>query len=403
MLNNTKVGFFLASNTILRSNKKTALLTILVLMLIFVNLIFLHALVNGMQSLFIDVVTDYVYGDITIEPMEEKLYIESSDSLLKKINSINGVQASTKRLIAGGTITYKEKFVGVNILGIIPEQELSISKFHEVIKEGDFLSRLSSNEIVLGAYVSGEEEGPEILKGLGGIKAGTIVNVTYSNGITKQYKVKGIFKGGSEVSDTIALVNYKELESVLRIENKDKASSIIIKAADKENTAMIKQELLDLGVKEKIDTWQEKIKDTLKDAMRIFDMFTISSRIIGIIIAVFVLFIIIYIDTVNKRKQIGILKAIGISPESIVISRVFMSVFYTISGILLGGIFLFLLITYFNANPIKFYESMVIIPKIDYSIVFQGIVTLVITSIIAGLIPAWLVTREPILKAIWGR
>lgn len=403
MSNDLRVGFSLAINSLRRGNKKTTILTIIVLMLIFVNLVFLPALITGVMNVFVSTITDYVYGDITIEPLEGKAYISNANSIIKTINNINGVVAASKRLTAGATLTHKEKFTGANILGIIPEDEALVSKFEEVMKEGEFLSSMSRNEIVLGAYVSGEEGGPEILQGLGGIKTGTLINVTYSNGVSRDYKVKGIFKGGQEVSDTVALVHYKELESVLGVEGQDKASSILIKV---EKTGMepdIKNELISFGVKEDIQTWQDKVKDIIQDTLRIFDMLTITTRIVSFIIAIFVLFIIIYINTLNKRRQIGILKAIGITQKSIIISRMIMSIFYTISGLLVGGIVLALIIAYFNYNPIHFYESMYVIPKITSYYVIEGVIGLLITSLIAGFFPAWLVTREPILKAIWGR
>lgn len=403
MWKDAKVGFVLASNTLRRGNKKTTLFTIIVLALIFINFVFLPAMINGMQGIFVNTMTDYIYGSVTIEPLEDHTYITSADTLLKKIGSVTGVLAVTKRLGAGATITYKEKYVGSNIYGIIPEEEYQISKFHEVMREGDFLTEMSRDEIILGNYVSGEEGGPELLKGLGGVTTGTIVNVTYNNGVTKQYKVKGIFKGGSEVSDTVALVHFKELENILGVQGQDKASTIIVKTNSIGIEPQVKDELIYLGVKEKIETWQEKIKDILKDAMQIFSLLTISSRVVGMIIAVFVLFMMIYINTVNKRKQIGILKAIGITEQSIIYSRIFMSVFYAIGGIILGSIILFFLLFYFKENPIHFYETMSFSPVLVPSITIQALVSLLITSFFAGLIPAWLVTREPILKAIWGR
>jgi putative ABC transport system permease protein len=77
--------------------------------------------------------------------------------------------------------------------------------------------------------------------------------------------------------------------------------------------------------------------------------------------------------------------------------------FYVSMGILAGLVLYFSLMFYFQANPVYFYETMQIRPKIDYLLVIQNIVTMLVMSVIAGILPAWMVSRESILKAIWGR
>jgi len=403
MWDDIRVGFSLASNTIIRGNKRTTILTIIILMLIFVNLVFSPAVINGMSDIFTSTVMDYSYGNIIVEPAEDKAYINNAGSLLKKINSVNGVKTSTKRLITGATFEYKANFVGGNIFGIDPEEEILVSKFHTVLREGDFLTRMSRDEVVLGNYIAGEEGGPEILEDLGGVNAGTIINITYSNGVLKEYKVKGIHKGGQEISDTVALVHYKELESILGIEGEDKASNILIKIENMGEEEEIKQKLLGMGIKEDIFTWEEKIQDIIKEVLESFSMLTIITRIVSIIIAVFVLFIVIYINTLYRTKQIGILKAVGITSNSIIFSYILLSFFYTIAGILFGSILLAFIVFYFTQYPIQFYELMYLTPKVEISFILEGVISLFITALIAGFVPSWLVTKKKILEAIWAR
>ena len=58
---------------------------------------------------------------------------------------------------------------------------------------------------------------------------------------------------------------------------------------------------------------------------------------------------------------------------------------------------------YFQANPVFFYETIEISPVIDHVLLVQSIVTMLTLSVIAGILPAWSVSRESILKAIWGQ
>ncbi len=63
----------------------------------------------------------------------------------------------------------------------------------------------------------------------------------------------------------------------------------------------------------------------------------------------------------------------------------------------------FSIVFYLQANPLTFYETMEIAPIIQTGPLIQSILIMMTMSVIAGFIPAWFVTRQSILKAIWGR
>jgi len=46
---------------------------------------------------------------------------------------------------------------------------------------------------------------------------------------------------------------------------------------------------------------------------------------------------------------------------------------------------------------------MEIAPTIEAGLLIRSILTMMAMSVVAGFIPAWFVTRQDILKAIWGR
>ena len=77
--------------------------------------------------------------------------------------------------------------------------------------------------------------------------------------------------------------------------------------------------------------------------------------------------------------------------------------FYVSMGIMAGLILYFFVMFYFTVNPVTFYETMTIIPEIQAGLIIQSIFTMLIMSVIAGILPAWRVSKESILKAIWGR
>lgn len=402
MLDDLKVGFVSATSSIKRGNKKTTFFIIFVLALIFMNLVFLPSLINGMMSLFVGAVQDYTYGNIIVEPSAENHFINNAENVLMKIRGVNGVTDATQRLESGGSLRYNQKVVGANILGIVPSGEERVSNYPKIVKYGEFLGELSRNEILIGSMIAGVGTGSEIYDNLKGMEIGSLINVTYSNGVQRQYKVRGIYEGNTELTDLGAIVHYKELESVLGIDNQNKASTIIIKINPGEQEAEIKKKIIDAGVNEKVSTWQEKAETLLKQALQSMGIFSIMSELVSLIIGAALIFIIIYIHTLNRKREIGILKAVGISPHSIVISYIFISFFYVILGIFLGLIMFFSLILYFQANPLVFYETLSVVPAVDLTALAGSAFIMIIMGVIAGFLPAWFVTRQDILKSIWG-
>ncbi len=124
---------------------------------------------------------------------------------------------------------------------------------------------------------------------------------------------------------------------------------------------------------------------------------------IGIVVASITIFIVIYINAITRRKFIGILKGIGIHSLAVEFSYILQSIFYATMGVCLGMLFLYgFLVPYVDAHPINFPFSDGIIVAEYYNTTLRAIL-LIITTIIAGYIPARLVVKQNTLDAILGR
>ena len=401
MLNDIKVGFLSSKSSIKRGNKKTLGFIVFVLALIFMNLVFLPSMIGGISGMFTEFMK-YPYGDIVIEPSSDNVYINNADNVLQKLRPVPGVRAATKRLDVGASIQYKQKVVGSTIIGLSPSEEYEISNYPYIIKEGEFLGELAQDEIIIGAMLVEGYFGSEIYDNLGGVRIGSLVDLTYSNGVVRTYKVKGIMEGTFELVDLNALVHYKEIKDVFGVDD-SKATSIVIRVNNPNEVAKVKEKIIAAGVNEPVFTSDEKSDAILRQAMQSIDMINVVSKYVSLIVGAALILIIIYINVLNRKKEIGILKAVGISPHSIVISYAFISMFYVSMGILAGLVLYFASMFYFTVNPVVFYESITIIPEIQGGLIIKSIFTMLIMSVIAGILPAWRVSKESILEAIWGR
>ncbi|MBA7599192.1 hypothetical protein ES703_06219 [subsurface metagenome] len=401
MLNDVKVGFVSALSSVKRGNKKTLAFIVFVLALIFMNLVFLPSMIGGISGMFTDFM-QYPYGDIVVEPMGDNSYINNADNVLQKVRAVPEVKAVTKRLDVGASIQYKQKVVGSSITGLLPSEEYDVSQYPYIISEGEFLGDLSRNEIIIGAMLVEGYFGSEIYDNLGGVRVGSFVNVTYSNGVVRTYKVKGIMEGTFELTDLNALIHYKEIKDVFGL-GESKATSVVIRVKDTADSAKVKEKIIGAGVNEPVFTSDEKSDAVLRQAMQSIDMINVVSKYVSLIVGAALILIIIYINVLHRKKEIGILKAVGITPRSIVLSYAFISMFYVSMGILAGLVLYFALMYYFTVSPVTFYETITIIPEIQGGLIIQSIFTMLGMSVIAGILPAWRVSKESILEAIWGR
>jgi putative ABC transport system permease protein len=401
MFDDLKVSSFLADRAIRRGNKGTIVMTIVILAIVFVNMLFLPAILNGFLQHFNEKNINYYSGHMVIYPRENEPFIENASEVRGRINSIPGVLGTTRREGTGVIITYRDRVLSKGITAIDPGNEKTVTKIDTAIVDGQFLEEDDTGEILLGYYLAGDknvDEELEMFPSLRGVPVGDSVQVTYNNGVTKSYRVKGIIRSKDQNIDNNAYITVGELDSVLG--QQDRASSINIRLSSSIPVDEFKTSLMKYGIQYKIRTWLEDAA-AARDYMRSFDIISVISTIAGLIIAVIVMFVVIYINTVNKRKQIGILKAIGVDQQIIINSYVIQVIFFVICGIILGLLLVSGIIAYMTVNPMEFPDGDVS-PVLDLFSVVQSAIILFVASLIAGYIPAWNTAKQGILSAMRG-
>jgi ABC-type antimicrobial peptide transport system permease subunit len=124
---------------------------------------------------------------------------------------------------------------------------------------------------------------------------------------------------------------------------------------------------------------------------------------IGLTVASITVFIVIFINAITRRKFIGILKGIGISSTALEISYVFQSLFYAFIGSGLGLLLLFgFLKPYIDLHPIDFpFSDGILVATFSGTSIRVGL--LFVITMIAGYIPARIVTKQNTLDSILGR
>ncbi|MCX9026342.1 MAG: FtsX-like permease family protein [Candidatus Methanoperedens sp.] len=398
MFNNVKLSLFLAYRSMTKGNKSTLLLIIFIMSLIFVNLVFIGSIFLGVTEATNKQVINSLYSNIVIEPKKDDKYISDVYSLEQKIKGVPGVVGISSQYVTGATLSYKDKHGTWGLRSINPDDEMKVTTNHNYLIAGNFLSKLDDNEILLGKEISGGFGGDLDYSSLG-VKVGDSIDVQFDNGVKKSFKVKGIFDANFIQTNTMAYISQKGMESVYGLE--DKASQILVKTRDNGNEDRYVKQFQEMGIKEQIKPWTV-YAGMVKNITNSFDMIAMMITAIGLFVAVITIFIIVYTSTISKRKQIGILRAVGIEESIIIQSYIFQALFIVVCGIFIGLIIIFFAIKpYFIEHPLKFpigLASLMILPEK----VSMNVISLIIAAIAAGFIPSWMAVRKTIIDTIWG-
>ncbi len=408
MFRNIRIASFLTFKSIIRGNKATTALIIFILSLAFVNLVFIAGILSGViEGINKQIVTNLV-SNIVIEPQEEptkKDFIIHAKDLRDEIKQIPGVTAVASRYKLVGTFSYdkekngKPKIRSGEVIGVDPINEKNMSRISRKIVAGEYLDDLGSGEILLGSSLAGGYGGSEELIDLGGAKVGEKVSVTFANGVVKEYTVKGIFRVQFGFVDRLAFISASEAESILGVH--DNASQVLVKINKVGSEPQYVKQIQSMAPDLKVKKWGDFLGG-LSGVARSFDMITLIISAIGLAVAAVTIFILIYVEVVHKRKQIGILKAIGVKQEVIVYSYILQALFYATVGIVIGTlIILYLLVPFFQSHPLELPIGEAGLALNRTGLMYNAL-SLVIAGLVAGFIPSWRAARENILKAIWG-
>jgi ABC-type lipoprotein release transport system permease subunit len=280
-----------------------------------------------------------------------------------------------------------------------------MSNLSDVVIEGEYLDPNEEGYILIGAYYIEEyaEQFGDIFDSLENIEPGSTVRLSAGE-ISKEFTVKGIIQ--SKV-DEVSLNSYIPEREFRRIFDRfdRNADQIVVRVQPNISEDDVKADLIASNLDEyaKIQTFDEGKPKFITDIKNTFNLLGTFIGSIGIVVASITIFIIIFINALSRRQQIGILKGIGIERKAIEIAYVLQAAFYAIIGSAIGAAITYgFLIDYFARNPINFpfSDGILVAPPEETFIRF---VTLFFVTLVAGFLPAWLIVRQNTLNSILGR
>ncbi len=401
-----KVALFLAVRSIVRTQRSTSALLIFILFLSFLHLMFITGILAGVSAAIVQQSIDTTTSYIEINPQQSPIqqpYIPNQRDLRNRIQQIPGVLATARHYTVTGSIAYdrdkngRTVSAGAPVYGIDPAEERQVTTLANWMVAGQYLDENDRDQIVIGADTAGGY-GPTLLGNLGGARPGDRVVVTYPNAVSRTYTVKGIYQVG--FASNFAFVSYKEIESVLGISNY--ASEILVRVDPTlQPLSTYAAQIERVAPNMKVSTYEELLGQ-LQPITLAFNAIGFVVAVVSVLVAAITIFVLIYVNAISKRRQIGILKAIGIEQSVVILSYTLQSLFYASCGVALGTAAVFLVLDpYLRANPINLPLGAL---HLSFSALGVGasIASVLVAGVIAGVIPSWRVTRQSIIAAIWG-
>ena len=391
----------------LRRNKLRTILTGFAISWGIFMLIILLSAGNGLKNGVTGNFADRIKNTYTIWSSSTELpykghkagrFIMLTNKDIQLLESLYQVEEVSPVLSKGGTLIFGEKSRNVSVEGVKP-----IYKNIEGIKmiEGRFINENDMNN-KLKVLIIDKNTNDELLRISG--ETSMIGKTVYINGLS--FKVIGVSKGMAFGEMGQCFAPYATLKAIYNI-NEYYQLKFITKGLDtKEDNEVFQKELKrkiaalhDFSPEDKRGVWIDSEMVNSLETMRIFNTINIFIWVIGIamlISGVVGVSNIMRITVKERTNEIGIRKALGAKPRSILMSIVMESlVITTIFGYIgmICGVGVMEIVNMIMESSGGMSDpngmSVFVNPTVDISIVISATLVLIVSGVAAGFAPAW--------------
>ena len=353
-------------------------------------------------------------------------------SVLAIIGIVIGVLAITALGILGNSVRLSASeqlcMIG-NELVVYPYGEKIISEdnFKEIKKSASdaIPIKLKADKVVLNGeskvvtiYGMRSEDIPELLEKADGqfLKHGSL-NCLVGSRLADNYELRvgeraaiksqkprivGILKErgvGFDISPDNAIIVSDKMFSSLY--NSSGYNSVIVKVDKIEDVEEVREEIEDrLNKREKVVMVMElkMIVEGIKSVFNTISIFLLGIGAISLVVAGVSILNVMIMSTVERTKEIGVMRAIGTSKSGILRMFLFESLILGVIGGVIGALFGFGI--GFLVDVLVLKEASYLFAPSSILYIFLGIAFGIGTSVISGLYPAWRASRLKPIEAL---
>lgn len=313
-------------------NRRRTLVTVGAMTLALLILVLYSGMVEGYLRGMERNILDLEIGDIQIHAGDyldrPSIYtlIEDPDSFLNQLNE-SGYRASA-RLLGGGLVAAGESSAGAMLRGVELSQDAQVSEINEHVVQGSWLDPDDPQGVVLGRRLAKTlvvEPGDELV---------ILSQATDGSMANDLFTVRGVLQSVSDGTDRAGIFltarTFREFFVL-----PDGAHQIIVRRPEQVELEAIEAEVRSLASDLDVKTWRELVPTlaTLLDSTR--SIIQVMFFVIYIVIAILILNAML-MAVFERVREFGVLKAIGVSPERVLILILIESALQTGLAILAG-------------------------------------------------------------------
>lgn len=368
----------LAYNIAIRFLKSSKGQTILIALGIAVGVsvqIFIGSLIQGLQIGLLDKTIGNT-SHITITSKTDDKLIDDWKSKSDKLVGIDGIKDISVASDFNAFLNSQSNDYAILVRGFNMDDADRIYNMKNRIYEGTFPK--GEDEIILGKEFQKESD----------VKLGDNVDITTATGSKKAVKIVGFYDlKVASINKNWVMTTLKTSQELFKFE--DKITAIEMKVNDPFNADEISSIINSnfFGEELKVENWKEE-NEQLLSGLKGQSVSSIMIQVFVLIAVLLGIASVLAISVVQKSKQIGILKAMGIKDKTASQIFLFQGAILGVLGAILGvalGIGLLFIFTKFAVNADG---TPVVDVYIDYKFIgFSGIIA-IISATLAALIPA---------------
>lgn len=319
-------------------------------------------------------------------------YMPDASELVKKIREVPNVTGVSERVIIQAMVATAETASGVLVYGVDMENEPKVTNISEKLIEGEYLTGIKRNPIVIGKKLA------EKLNAKLRSKIVITLQDTANNVVSGLFRVAGIYSTENTLYDeSHVFVKANDIYKLSELPI-GAAHEIAININDNENLAIVEETVKQIASHHEVMDWRSLSPEMnyLTEAM---DLYMYIFIIIILLALLFGIINTMLMVVMERTKEIGMLMAIGMNKirifSMVVLESVMLSLVGGVVGIIIGALFA----KWKSTSPIDLstwaegyeqlgYDSFVYM-SLEPLMLVNITIMVMITGVIAALYPAY--------------
>ncbi len=329
--------------------------------------------------------------------------IKNGKQVLKSLVSIEGIKLAVPRSISTGMLSSASGSAGVQINGVIPEQEYLVSQLIKKIVDGKVFDQEKKNQVMIGKKLADK------LK----LKIGSRLVLTFTDSsdeiVSGAFRVCAIYRSdNSPLDERNVYVTINALNSMLNIGQS--FHEIVLILIHDGNLDVFKEQLIKQFPDLKIETWQEVSPET-NLLVKTTNQYSYIIMIIIMLALAFGIVNTMLMAILERTKEIGMMLALGTNRIKIFLLVLLETFILTFAGTPIGIFSAWGIISYYQKKGLdlsgmgnemmnSFGFGSIIFPEFPADKILDVFLIVFLTALLSCLFPAWKALRLQPVEAL---